>query len=108
VPVRGPARSGWPDFTQTAWREFLSLPPEEQDAIVAVFPEFVVHPTRPSPTLDVVPLRDDRIRWRLKVPGFRLLFQLRHGRALIEEIEPRSGTTYVRFGRYGSAHPRKR
>ncbi len=108
MPVKGPARSGWPDFTETAWREFLSLPSDVQDTIVAVFPEFVAHPTRTSPTLEVVPLRDDPIRWRLKDPGFRSLFQLRHGRALIAEIEPRSGTTYMRFGRHGSAHSRKR
>jgi hypothetical protein len=108
VPVRGPARSGWPDFTETSWREFLSLPRDVQDAIVETFPEFVAHPTRPSPTLDVVPVRNDPARWRLKVPGFRLLFLLRHGRALIEEIEPRTGSTYVRFGRYGSSSSRKR
>jgi len=108
VPVKGPARSGWPDFTETAWREFLSLPPEVQDALVEAFPEFVAHPTRPSPRLDVVPVRDDPIRWRLKIPGYRVLFHVRHGHALVEEIEPRTGSTYLRFGRYGSAHPGKR
>jgi mRNA-degrading endonuclease RelE of RelBE toxin-antitoxin system len=108
VPVRGPRRRGWPDFTETAWREFLSLPLDIQDSLVATFPEFVAHPTRPSPTLDVVPVRDDPLRWRLKIPGYRVLFQVRHSRALIEEIEPRTGSTYLRFGRYASAHPRKR
>jgi len=108
VPVKGPARHGWPDFTETAWREFLSLPAEVQDNLVLAFPEFVAHPTRPSPTLDVVPVRDDPLRWRLKIPGHRVLFQVRHGRALIEEIEPRTGSTYLRFGRYSTAHTRKR
>jgi hypothetical protein len=108
VPVKGPVRGGWPDFTETAWREFLSLPLEVQDTMVKVLPEFSAHPTRPSPTLDVVPIRDDPLRWRLCVPGFRLLFQLRQGRPLIEEIEPRTGSTYVRFGRYASAHSPKR
>ena len=108
MPVKGPARSGWPDFTGTAWREFLSLPSEVQDSLVGVFAEFVAHPTRPSPTLDVVPIRDDPMRWRLRIHGFRILYQLRQGRALVEEIEPRTGSTYVRFGRYGSAHHRKR
>jgi mRNA-degrading endonuclease RelE of RelBE toxin-antitoxin system len=108
VPVKGPRRRGWPDFTETAWREFLSLPREVQDNLVATFPEFVAHPTQPSPTLDVVPVRDDPLRWRLKIPGYRVLFQVRHGRALIEEIEPRTGSTYLRFGRYASAPPRKR
>jgi len=108
VPVKGPTRRGWPDFTDTAWREFLSLSSEVQDDLVAAFPEFVAHPTRPSPTLDVVPVRDDPIRWRLKIPGYRVLFQVRQGRAMIEEIEPRTGSTYARFGRYSSAHSRKR
>lgn len=108
MPVRGPVQSGWPDFTDTAWREFLSLPSEVQDALVALLPEFVSHPTRPSPTLDVVPIRDDPRRWRLRIPGYRVLFQVRQGRALVEEIEPRTGATYVRFGRYGSAHTPKR
>ena len=108
MPVKGPARHGWPDFTETAWREFLSLPPEVPDNLVLAFPEFVAHPTRPSPTLDVVPVRDDPLRWRLKIPGYRVLIQVRHGRALIEEIEPRTGSTYVRFGRYSTAQTRKR
>jgi mRNA-degrading endonuclease RelE of RelBE toxin-antitoxin system len=107
VPVRGPARRGWPDFTETAWREFLSLPTEVQDALVVVFPEFVSHPTRPSPTLDVVPVREDPLRWRLKIGGYRVLFQVRQGRALVEEIEPRTGSTYVRFGRYAAAQSPK-
>jgi mRNA-degrading endonuclease RelE of RelBE toxin-antitoxin system len=108
LPVRDPHRRGWPDFTETAWREFLSLPSEAQDAIVATFPEFVAHPTRPSPTLDVVPIRNDPVRWRLKVPDYRVLFQVRQGRPLVEEIEPRTGVTYVRFGRYSLSNPRSR
>ena len=108
MPVRGPARSGWPDFTETAWREFLSLPTDVQDDLVRIFSELVAHPDRPSPTLDVVPIRNDPIRWRLKVTGYRVLFQIRQRRALIEEIEPRTESTYLRFGRYSTAHPKKR
>jgi hypothetical protein len=108
VPVKGPRRRGWADFTETAWREFLSLPRDVQDSSVATFPEFVAHPTRPSPTLDVVPVRDDPVRWRLKIPGYRVLFEARRSRVSIEQIEPRTGATYLRFGRYASAHPRKR
>jgi hypothetical protein len=108
VPVDGPAWRGWPDFTETAWREFLSLSPKVRDNLVASFPEFVAHPIRPSPSLDVVPVRDDHVRWGLEIPGFRVLFRLRHGRAVREEIEPLSGSTYVRFGRYASARSGKR
>lgn len=104
MPVRGAVRSGWPDFTETAWREFLSLPSGVQDVLAEIFPEFAAHPTRPSPTLDVIPVRNDPNRWRLKIPGYRLLFRIRQGRAIVEEIEPRTGSTYVRFGRYSSAH----
>lgn len=106
MPVRGLAKHGWPDFTETAWREFLSLPRGVQDDLVALFPEFVAHPTRPSPQLDVVPIRNDPMCWRLKIPGYRVLFRVRQGRALIEEVEPRSGSTYLRFGRYITSHER--
>ena len=108
MPVKGQSNRDWPDFTETAWREFLSLPTEVQDSLVTVFPEFVKHPTRPSASLDVVPLRNDPARWRLKIPGYRVLFQVLQGRVLVEEIEPRTGMTYVRFGRYSKANPPRR
>jgi mRNA-degrading endonuclease RelE of RelBE toxin-antitoxin system len=107
VAVRGPLESDWPDFVDTAWHQFLRLPAEVQDTLVALFPELVLHPTRPSATLDVVPIRNDPNRWRLKIPGYRLLYQIRQGRPLVEEIEPRTGDTYVRFGRYARAHRTK-
>ncbi len=99
-------RSGWPDFTETALRQFLSLEDEVQDRFVVVFSEFVVHPTRPSSRLDVQPIRNDPRRWRLAVEGYRALFFLRSGYPVIEEIEPRTDTTYVRFGRVSSHRPR--
>ncbi len=105
MPVRRTDRSAWPDFTETAWRQFLSLPSEVQDTLVSVFPEFVSFPTRPSPTLDVVPIRNDPRRWRLKIPGYRVLFRVRQGRPLIEQVEPRTGLTYIRFGRLSSSDP---
>lgn len=103
MPVKRADRRDWPDFTETAWRQFLALPRETQNLLVGCFPEFARAPTRPSPTLDVVPIRDDPRHWRLKVQGYRVLFQVRQGRALVEEIEPRTGETYVRFGRYTSS-----
>lgn len=108
MPVRGPRQGDWPDFTDTAWREFLTLSTEVQDTLASVFPVLVAHPTRPSIELDVVPVRNDAERWRLKVPGYRLLYQIRQGRVLIEEIEPRTDQTYLRFGRYSRNHPTRR
>lgn len=108
MPVKGPARSGWPDFTESAWREFLSLPADVEDALVAIFPEFLAHSSRPSPTLDGVPVRDDPTRWSLKIGNYRALLQLRRGRALVQEIEPRTDSTYRRFGRYTAVDSRKR
>ena len=105
MPVRGPREPDWPDFVDTAWRQFLRLPPEVQDALVALFPELVLHPTRPSATMDIVPIRNDPSRWRLKVPGYRVLYQVMQGHPLVEEIEPRTTDTYVRFGHYSRAHP---
>lgn len=99
MPARHADRSGWPDFTETALRQFFSLTDEVQDRFVAVFSEFVEHPLRPSPTLDVQPVRNDSRRWRLAVPGYRALYQVRGGYPLIEQIEPRTDATYVRFGR---------
>lgn len=76
MPVKGHPSRDWPDFTEAARREFLSLPKEVQVALVAVFPEFLKHPTRPSTSLDVVPVRNDPARWRLKIPGCRALFEV--------------------------------
>ena len=78
----------------------MSLSGSTQDELVALFPEYVAHPSRPSPTLDVVPLRGNPERWRLTITGFRVLYRIRQGRPLIEEIEPRTIDTYLRFGRY--------
>lgn len=102
MPARRADRSDWPDFTASALREFFRLDDVIQDRFVAVFPEFVEHPHRPSPTLDVQPLRNDPHRWRLAIEGYRALFSVRSGYPLIEEIEPRTDRTYVRFGRLTS------
>lgn len=106
MPPRRADRSDWPDFTAPALRQFFRLEDQVQDRFVAVFPEFVDHPTRPSPTLDVQPLRNDRIRWRLAVEGYRALYFLRNGYPVVEEIEPRNDKTYVRFGRLRSRDPK--
>ncbi len=99
-------RSEWPDFTESALRQFLQLEDVVQDRFVAVFPEFVIHPTRASSSLNVQPIRNDSRRWRLAVEGYRALFFLRGGFPVIEEIEPRTDRTYVRFGRVSSREPR--
>ena len=106
MPARRADRSGWPDFTGTALRQFLRLPDEAQDLLVEIFAEFTEHPHRPSPTLDVQPIRNDPVRWRLPVKGYRALYYLRSGFPVIEEIEPRTDATYVRFGRVGSRPPK--
>lgn len=99
MPAQRVDRSDWPDFTGSALRQFFRLDDRLQDKIVDVFAEFVEYPHRPSPTLDVQPLRNDPQRWRLAVEGYRALFSLRGGYSLIEEIEPRTDSTYVRFER---------
>lgn len=106
MPARRADRSGWPDFTAPALRQFFRLDNEIQDKFVAVFTEFVEHPHRPSPTLDVQPLRNDPRRCRLAAEGCRALFSVRSGYPLIEEIEPRTDLAYVRFGRLMSNRPR--
>ena len=100
MPVRRRDSGDWPDFLETAWRQFLALPPPVQDELITHFSELLAHPTRPSPTLDVTPIRNDDRRWRLKITGFRLLYSVVHGRPLVEDIEPRTDETYSRFGRY--------
>ena len=87
----------WPDFTRTARLQFWSLTPEVIEAFAAVFREFSSFPQRPSATLDVCPIRNDPLRWRLKVAGYRAIYQIRHGRPLIETILPRSERTYRDF-----------
>ena len=92
-------RSGddWPDYTFSARLQFWTLPPEIIEAFATVFPEFTRFPQRPSETLDVCPLRNDPDRWRLKVGGYRVLYQVRHGRPLIEAILPRTVRPYQDF-----------
>lgn len=87
----------WPDFTASARLQFWSLPDEVIEAFAAVFPEFSRFPMRPSVTIDILPLRNDARRWRLKVAGSRALYQLRQGRPVIEAILPRTGRTYRDF-----------
>jgi hypothetical protein len=102
VPGRR-SRDDWPDFTATARLKFWSLPEEVVEAFVGVFPEFVRSSLRPSPTLDVCPIRNDPVRWRLKVAGYRALYQLRHGWPVVEDILPRTERTYRDF----DAHRRR-
>lgn len=92
-----PGADDWPDFTRTARLQFWSLPPEVVEAFAGVFPEFARFPFRPSASLDVCPLRNDSKRWRLKVAGYRALYQARQGRPLIEAILPRTERTYKDF-----------
>ena len=93
---RSPAES-WPDFTKAARLQFWSLPEEAIEAFAEVFPELTRHPQRPSATLDVCPIRNDPRRWRLKGSGYRVLYQVRQGRPIIEAILPRTERTYVDF-----------
>ena len=87
----------WPDFTSSARLQFWSLPPGIIEMFASIFPEFTRFPQRPSETLDVCPLRDDPVRWRLKVAGYRAVFQIRHGRPVIETILERTDRTYQDF-----------
>ncbi len=90
----------WPDFTFSAQLQFWALPAEAIEAFAAIFPELTRSPQRPSPTLDIAPLRADPSRWRLKVVGYRALYQIRHGRPLIEKILLRTSRTYQDFETY--------
>jgi len=96
VPGRK-ASDDWPDFTESARLQFWALPDRAIEDFVRVFPEFTRFPLRPSPTLDVCPMRNDPKRWRLKVAGYRALHQIRHGRPVIEHILPRTDRTYHDF-----------
>ena len=87
----------WPDFTVFARLQFWALPDEAIESFARVFPEFTRFPFRPSPTLDVCPVRNDPRRWRLKVTGYRAVYQLHHGWPLIECILPRTERTYRDF-----------
>ena len=84
----------WPHFTYTARLQFWSLPARAIESFAVVFPEFTRHPLRPSESLDVCPIRNDRARWRLKVEGYRAIYQIHHGRPVIEDILPRTPGTY--------------
>jgi hypothetical protein len=99
VAGRRPA-DDWPDFTFSARLQFWALPAQVIEAFAAIFPEFTRWPQRPSPTLDVAPIRNDPSRWRLKVAEHRALYQIRHGRPLIEKILPRTAETYRDFEDY--------
>ena len=89
----------WPDFTASARLQFWTLPQEAIEAFAAVFPEFTQTPLRPSPSLDVGPIRNDPRRWRLRVAGYRALYHVRHGWPIIERILPRTVHTYQNFRR---------
>jgi hypothetical protein len=93
MAARRPA-DDWPDFTARPRLQFWRLPSEVIESFAAIFPEFTRFPQRPSPTLDVCPLRNDPVRWRLKVAGYRAFFQLRQGRPLVVHILPRTEQTY--------------
>lgn len=95
--ARARSADDWPDFTRSARLQFWSLPPDAIEAFVAVFPEFTSSPQRPSVTLDICPIRNDPARWRLKVAGYRAIYQVRHGRPLVEAILPRTAQTYRDF-----------
>jgi hypothetical protein len=87
----------WPDFAESARLQFWALPQGAIEAFVQVFPEFTRSPLRPTPSLDVCPLRNDPKRWRLKVAGYRALYQVRRGWPVIEHILPRTDRTYRDF-----------
>ena len=87
----------WPDFTRTARLQFWSLPPEIIEAFATVFPEFARFPQRPSASLDVCPIRNDPKRWRLKVAGYRAIYQVQHGHPVLEAFLPRTERTYQDF-----------
>lgn len=95
--ARGRAPDDWPDFTRSARLQFWSLPPDVIEAFASVFPEFSRFPLRPSEKVDVCPIRNDPNRWRLRVEEYRAVYQIRQGRAIIEEILPRTGRTYKDF-----------
>jgi mRNA-degrading endonuclease RelE of RelBE toxin-antitoxin system len=99
------APDDWPDFTFSARLQFWSLPPNAIEAFAAVFAEFARFPQRPSEQLDVSPLRSDPNRWRLKVAGYRALYQIRQGRPVIEAILPRTERTYRDFQAHLRRHP---
>lgn len=94
------AGEDWPDFTSSARLQFWVLPDEVIEAFAAVFPEFTLTPLRPSSSLDVGPIRDDPNRWRLRVAGFRALYQVQRGWPVFERILPRTARTYQEFKNY--------
>lgn len=102
--VRASGESDWPDFTRSARLQFWSLPEPAIDAFAKVFPEFTQSPLRPSSTLDVCPIRNDPVRWRLKVGNYRALYLIRQGRPLIEAILPRTERTYRDFEAHRKRH----
>lgn len=49
-------------------------------------PEFTQHSRQPSQELDVCLIRNDPVRWRLKICGCRAIYQVRPGALLIDAI----------------------
>lgn len=95
--ARRSSSDDWPDFTFSARLQFWALPDEGIEAFARIFPEFTRVPQRPSEAVDVCPIRNDPVRWRLKVEGYRAIYQIRHGRPLVEVILERSDRTYREF-----------
>lgn len=75
------------DFTESAKREFLALPPDVRDSFIAVFPAFAAHPTRWNSDVDVGHVRNFSGRWRLSVRGYRVVYLLLHGRPTFERFD---------------------
>lgn len=96
--------SDWPDFTRSARLQFWSLPDAAIAAFADAFPEFTRHPLRPSASLDVCPVRNDPLRWRLKVSEYRAIYQIRQGRPLIEAILTRTERAYRDFEAHRKRH----
>ena len=88
------------DFLESAERDFYRLPIEIQNALIASFPVFVRHPTRPTASLDVGPLRERAGRWRLKVEGgHRGIYRIVQGRPEFEMFQTRD-EVYDRLRRF--------
>jgi len=88
------------DFKPSAVRDFLRLPPDFRDLFLNSFDEFSRHPQRPTPTLDVEPIRNDPVHWRLKVVGgYRGVYRVVQGRAKFEMFQSRQDV-YEALRRY--------
>lgn len=87
----------WPDFTMTARLQSWSLSSDVIEAFANILPELARFPQRPSAFLDVCPVRNDPKRWRLKVAGYRAIYQVRRGHPVIEAFLARTERTYPDF-----------